>query len=61
LWYLVFNNIKKINFDEKILTEIKKEIYELILEIEKGIFYPKPSKFNCTYCDFFEVCDDSFI
>lgn len=60
LWYLIHNKIIKIDFDENQIKERKKQILSFIDAIENSKFDPKPSHFNCTYCDYFKICPNSF-
>jgi DNA helicase-2/ATP-dependent DNA helicase PcrA len=60
LWYVIHNKIKLISFNEKNLEKLKNDILKAINEIETANFKPKPSKFNCTYCDFSEICKNAY-
>ena len=60
LWYLNFNKIEEIDFDEKDYKKVIIEIKKIFERIENLDFSPNPSKFNCTYCDFNKLCSHSF-
>lgn len=55
-WYLNHDAISSIEFDEKKATNIKKQLQELISQIEKKDFTATPSQFKCKYCDFNTIC-----
>ncbi len=60
LWYLIHNKIDMIEFKEENLNKVKTEILNLIKDIEKHKFKPNPSKFNCNFCDYKDICSNSF-
>jgi len=59
LWYLIHDKIMQIEFDIEKTVKIKKKIKELIEGIESNKFSHNASFFNCTYCDFSNICEFS--
>lgn len=59
LWYLVHDKLMQVQIDIKNIAKIKEKIIELIDGIESNNFVAKPSFFNCTYCDFSNICNFS--
>jgi len=60
LWYLIHDKITLIDFDETITNKIKLDILKIIEKIENSNFKPMPSKFNCDYCDYSNICPNKF-
>ena len=60
LWFLGFNEIQFVDFDEVVKNKIKDELNENILKIKEKNFEAKPTWFNCTYCDFNQICENSY-
>lgn len=60
LWYLNFDKIIEIDFNENDLEKILIEVKIILKNIENLNFSAKPSKFSCTYCDFNKICFDKF-
>ena len=59
LWYLLHNKIKTISFNRNTLQKLEQNLIETIDKIEKEEFKAKPSHFNCQFCDFNTICEDS--
>lgn len=60
LWYLIHDKITLIDFDEKNIEKVTTQILKLIDGIENKIFDANASHFNCTYCDYSNICPHSF-
>lgn len=59
LWYLIHDKIIKISHEKLNEEQIRNKAIQLIKNIEKKDFTPKPSNFACTYCDFTNICESS--
>ncbi|MDA3855442.1 MAG: ATP-dependent DNA helicase [Candidatus Woesearchaeota archaeon] len=59
LWYLIHDELVEVEVSEIDFDKMKAEVLDAISNIEKKVFLPTPSFFNCTYCDFNEICLDS--
>jgi CRISPR/Cas system-associated exonuclease Cas4 (RecB family) len=60
LWYVIHNKISKINYNKWNEKKIKEEILNLIEGIERNDFKANPNYFNCTYCDYKNICPNCF-
>jgi len=58
LWYVIFDEILKVDFNEIEVDNLKEKALKLISGIEKKDFSPNPSPFNCKYCDYNSICND---
>lgn len=59
LWYVIFDKISEIKFEELEYEKLKMIILDVISKIEKKDFKPIPSSFSCKYCDYNKICKDS--
>ena len=56
-YFLNDNTSKAFKGSDKEIEEEKEDLINLISEIKKQNFDPKPSKENCQFCDFKDICD----
>ena len=59
LWYVIHNRIAQVQFKEDVVQKVEEKLIEGIEAIESNNFEASPSYFNCTYCDFRDICKDS--
>ncbi|MFP4402551.1 MAG: ATP-dependent helicase [Candidatus Nanoarchaeia archaeon] len=59
LWYVIHNRIAQVEFKEEVMEKVEQRIIEGVEAIESNNFEAQPSFFNCTYCDFKDICKDS--
>lgn len=59
LWYLIHDEIDLVDFKLETANKIKDYLLSLIKEIESSNFNPKPTLFNCKFCDYSKICKSS--
>ncbi|MCH8520020.1 MAG: ATP-dependent helicase [Nanoarchaeota archaeon] len=59
LWYVIHNRIAQVEFKEDVVHKVQQKLIEGIQAINSNNFEASPSYFNCTYCDFKDICKDS--
>jgi DNA helicase-2/ATP-dependent DNA helicase PcrA len=61
LWFVKFDKIVETTFNIKIMEKFEKDLTYEIEKIEKKDFTPKPTWFNCQFCDYNKICDSNFL
>jgi len=56
-YFLNDNSIQQFKGTDQEIEKEKEKIDEIITDIKKKNFTPKPSKENCQFCDFRDICD----
>ncbi len=59
LWYLIHDKFVQVEIEVNKIEKIKEKIKEYAEGIESNKFSAKPTFFNCTYCDFSNICSFS--